>query len=219
MPRVCSGRDCSIGDGIVLCVGDSFTLGGDYNAALRAKHDGVPLPGSYPAALKELLWAGGMRMQVLSFGYWGMPADDMAEWLPNVLRSAASQGRISCVVILAGANDIMKGYSPARILANLTRLHDIAASVPGAPHVVVLTIPPVPAFRARYSMAFSQGREAVNAGLCVASKGKLLVDLNVGDTTLQQPNGLNAKDGVHFTARGNVELARAVFAGLKARFR
>ena len=113
----------------LLALGDSYTAG-----------EGVTLSESWPQQLAALLRQNGQTVSDLTVvARSGWTSDDLLAGL----QEANPQGPYDLVVLLIGANDQFRGYSPESYRSNLSHLLSQAIHLAGgqAGQVVVLSIP------------------------------------------------------------------------------
>lgn len=187
-------------NGTVLCFGDSLTKGIEATG------------GSYPVILEGLLKDAGFNLNVHNTGVWGETVEQLAVRFPYVLADAAKRGRLVCVLVLGGTNDIIRGgFYASQLLGRLKSLHEMAGAAPGEPSVGVLTIPP-----AQLSDVKDRARLLINKGLrdacrsVPASSRQFLVDLEDVDFNL-------CYDGLHYAVEGYQDFASRAFQAMRPR--
>jgi len=184
-------------DGIVLCIGDSLTAG--------VKNT----PNAYPANLDALLKQKGYEFTFKNEGVYAETSDILLRRIQQAIANVSRLGPIRFIFILTGTNDILQFRSPESIVANLRRIHDMAAAAPGSPHVVALTVPQSRLFRPQQE----DMRSMVNASIKQISqqargpRPRFVVDLETVNVDL-------AEDGVHYVGQGYKEFAQLADAAM-----
>lgn len=191
-----SGTSLLSQSGIVLCFGDSLTAGGEGQGQ------------SYPSILEDLMQRAGHRLTVVNGGIWGETVQQLLDRMPHTLRETIAKGRIDCVLVLGGTNDLCASMPAQYIVELLRRLHDFAGSLDSCPHVGVLTVPP-----AKFLPGQEQARLSVNEALRASCRWpscgrRFLVDLANVSSSL-------AHDGIHYTPQGYNEFANSVFHAME----
>jgi len=160
-----------------------------------------------------MLSDAGYKLAVVNAGCWGETCDALiyrVEKTNTVDKALAEHGHIACVLVLGGTNDILAWTPPAAIAHKLQHLHNFCASLPGAPHVGVLTIPTATSFQTMQE----QSRQAVNAALRSSCQRhhpaakQFLVDSGSIASSL-------CVDGLHYHGAGYVEIARRVMDAMR----
>jgi lysophospholipase L1-like esterase len=120
----------------VLCFGDSLTAG-------TSGRQFFP----YATYLESKLRSMGRRVQVQHLGMPGWTAPQMLEHLDSnrtglrrAIRAAQNPG-FSLVLLLAGTNDMGRGYGQAETVENILQLHQVNYDS-GVPRTVAIAIPP-----------------------------------------------------------------------------
>jgi lysophospholipase L1-like esterase len=136
-------------------------------------------------------------------------SDRLVGRFPHALANAGQSGPISFILLLTGTNDILQYRSPESILANLRRLHTVAAGAAGSPCVAVMTVPHCKMFTPQQE----DMRLTVNAGLremckLPASRPRFLIDLDSVSVDL-------AVDGIHYYGAGYKEFAQHAFEAMQ----
>lgn len=190
-----SGTSLLSQSGIVLCFGDSLTAGGEGHGQ------------SYPSILEDLIQRAGHRLTVVNGGIWGETVQQLLDRMPHTLTDTITKGRVECVLVLGGTNDLCASMPAQYIVELLRRLHDLAGSLDSCPHVGVVTVPP-----AKFLPGQEQARLSVNEALRASCRWpscgrRFLVDLANVSSSL-------ANDGIHYTPQGYNEFANVVFHAL-----
>mmetsp|Transcript_17532 Transcript_17532/g.32984 ORF Transcript_17532/g.32984 Transcript_17532/m.32984 type:complete len:309 (-) Transcript_17532:125-1051(-) len=185
---------------MILCMGDSLTSGRRNST-------------SYPSELQTLLDQEGVDVKVRNGGNWGDTSDQILRRLQPLLQSILSSGgRVLCVLVLAGTNDILQAThadAVPRIAAKVAQICAVASQAAFHPHVGILTLPPLlsrDSLRLKLNHQLLQLAETDKSNVPgLPGEGRrFLVDLGTLDPLL-------STDGVHFSEEGYVEFARRVF--------
>ena len=174
----------------VVALGDSLTAG-----------YGLPEDQAYPAVLQRLVDAAGYRYNVANMGVSGDTSAGglrRADW--------ALEGDVRVLIVALGANDGLRGLSPADLEANLRQIADRARARGAA--VVLCGMEAPPNFGAAYTSAFRQVYPRV-----ARETGATLVPFLLAGVA-GRPE-LNQADGIHPNARGAELMARLVWARLQ----
>eukprot|EP00741_Cyanophora_paradoxa_P003858 tig00000718_g3752.t1 len=206
----------------ILCFGDSLTEG--YYGWGR---EGGPFFAPYTVRLQELLDGLGAKRPILveNAGRSGEVATATMHSRLEALLQERPPGHYAWVVILGGANDLVRAVPAERVAEALGGLHALARSR-GA-RTVALTVPeldsPTPAFSELQTPAIRTKREAINGalrGMCGGGAGApLLLDVAAALPQHSEPDpAARARlwdDGVHLTPEGYARLGELVFDVLR----
>lgn len=177
------GPDTSdIGDNdlnTVVCLGDSITFG-----------TGIPSSQSYPSQL-----AGLTGKRVINAGVPGETSGSGAGRAQGLLNRHSP----AFMIVLYGANDIIKGMSRAAIAENLRRIVQACKANQTIP--ILATITPMFGPHAVFNPSVDAANEPIRA--MAKEEGVDIVDLNAA---MQDP-GLFNRDGLHPNAAGAALMA------------
>ena len=177
----------------VLAFGDSLTAG-----------YGLATSDSFPAQLQALLRRTRPHAQVINAGVSGDTSASGRARLPRVLSRLTVQPGLAIVEL--GANDLLRGVSPARMRENLNAiLHQLADC--GIP--VLLAGMQAPPFLGGFAREF----DAVFTGLATAHGVPLYPFFLAG--VVGDPS-LVLADGIHPNARAIGMVARAILPHVEA---
>lgn len=167
----------------VALLGDSITAG-----------YGLPARDALPAKLQAELRRKGVQAQILPAGVSG---DTTGGGLARLDR-AVPVGTDACVVAL-GANDLLRGFPPATVRANLERIVQRLQARGVRVVLAGLELPPIlaPAYARQFTQAFA----------AVGAKPGVIFLPNLLGGVLLNPD-LNQDDGIHPNARGVELIAR-----------
>lgn len=167
----------------VALLGDSITAG-----------YGLPARDALPAKLQAELRRMGIQAQILPAGVSG---DTTGGGLARLDR-AVPAGTDACVVAL-GANDLLRGFPPATVRANLERIVQRLQARGVRVVLAGLELPPIlaPAYARQFTQAFA----------AVGAEPGVIFLPNLLGGVLLNPD-LNQDDGIHPNARGVELIAR-----------
>jgi len=177
-------------EGVVVALGDSLTAG-----------LGVAADEAFPARLQARIRAEGYDYRVVNAGVTG---DTTAGGLRRV--DWALRAHPEVVIVALGANDGLRGQSPAAIRANL---EEIVARLQAAGARVLLAgmrLPP------NYGAEYTKEFEAVFPAVARRAKVPLMPFLLDG---VAADSRLNQADGIHPTAAGQQIIADRVWPYLR----
>jgi acyl-CoA thioesterase-1 len=174
----------------IVFLGDSLTAG-----------LGLGSEQGYPALIAKRLVAEGFDYEVVNAGVSG---DTSAGGLRRLEWSL--EGDVRILVVALGANDGLRGLSPAELKKNLEAV--IARATAAGVTVILAGMEAPPNFGADYTRQFRD----VYGDLAAAHRVRLLPFLLQG--VAGEP-ALNQADGIHPNARGAQMVAELVWAELK----
>ena len=174
----------------IVFLGDSLTAG-----------LGLSSEQSYPALIAGRLVAEGFDYEVVNAGVSG---DTSAGGLRRLDWSL--QGDVKILVVALGANDGLRGLSPAELKRNLKAV--ITRATAKGVTVILAGMEAPPNFGADYTRQFRE----VYGELATAHHVRLLPFLLHG---VAGESSLNQSDGIHPNARGAQMVAELVWAELK----
>jgi len=170
---------------VIVCFGDSLTAG-----------FGVDHDLSYPANLQRDLDAKGYTYRVVNMGVSGETTKD---GLARVERVLALKPEL--VVVEFGGNDGLRGLPIADTQQNLDSI--VSSLKKGGPRVVMAGITLPPNYGADYLKGFNQMYPAIAKKNSVALLPFIYKNVYGVDGYIQD-------DGVHATAKGNVQVAKNI---------
>ncbi|MGC1870599.1 MAG: arylesterase [Acidobacteriaceae bacterium] len=170
---------------VVVALGDSFTAG-----------YGAPAGKSYPDYLEEYLNNSGYHYNVLNFGRNGATSGDGLKQL-----AAIEKKKPALVVVILGANDMLRGVSIAQTTANLNA---IVSSLQRSGSKVILG---ELTLSKDYGATYIQEFHAMF--LSLAKQYDVPLDSDLYHDLTDVP-GMLQDDQVHATAKGNAQVAQNV---------
>ncbi len=178
---------------VVVFLGTSLTAG----LGLAREED------TYVSRLAELADSAGMPIRAVNAGVSGDTSADGLARLPWILRTP-----LDVLVIELGANDGLRGQDPNALAANLRAvIDDTRAKYPAAKIILVgMEAPPNlgPTYTARFRRVFPEvARERHVALVPFLLQGVAGIP------------ALNQADGIHPTAKGEIEVAHNVWPTLE----
>jgi acyl-CoA thioesterase-1 len=174
----------------IVFLGDSLTAG-----------LGLEPAQSFPALIGQRLAAEGLNYEVVNAGVSG---DTSAGGLRRLDWSL--EGDVKVLVVALGANDGLRGLSPAELKKNLSAVLDRAAA--RGVTVILAGMEAPPNFGAEYTKQF----RSVYTDLAQTYRVRFVPFLLQG---VAGNASLNQADGIHPTARGAEMVADLVWAELK----
>jgi acyl-CoA thioesterase-1 len=176
----------------LLFVGTSLTAG-----------YGLDPDSAYPLLIQRKIDSAGLPFAVTNAGVSGETTSGLLSRLDWLLR-----GDFDVVVLETGANDGLRGISPAAVEANIDSvIHRIRAAKPAAT-IVLVQMEALPNLGARYAARFHALYGDVAARDSVTLLPFLLTGV-AGDRTLNQ------EDEIHPNYRGEPIVAENVWRGLR----
>jgi acyl-CoA thioesterase-1 len=164
---------------------------------------GLEPDSAYPMLIQRKIDSAGLPFEVTNAGVSGETSAGLLERLDWLLR-----GDFRVLVLETGANDGLRGISPADVRANLSAaLDSIRAKRPDA-KVVLVQMEALPNFGAKYAAAFHALYRDV-----AAEKGVTLIPFLLDSVAGRRE--LNQRDGVHPNDRGERIVAENVWRALR----
>lgn len=175
----------------VICFGDSLTAG-----------FGLAEKESYPYLLQQKLNADGYDYEVVNAGAAGDTSTgglDRADWV-------LGQDNAKVVIVELGANDMLRGLSPAKMKDNLDRI--ITKAQAKGLKVLLCGMLAPPTMGAQYQRDFSEAFPGLASEHKVAYLPFLLDNIALN-------KDLNQADGIHPNAAGEKIMTDNVYKALK----
>jgi acyl-CoA thioesterase-1 len=164
---------------------------------------GLEPDSAYPMLIQRKIDSAGLPFAVTNAGVSGETSSGLLERLDWLLR-----GDFRVLVLETGANDGLRGISPASVKANLSAALDrIKAKRPDA-KIVLIQMEALPNFGPKYASAFHDVYRDVAAEKHVTLLPFLL-------DSVAGRRELNQRDGVHPNDRGEHIVAENVWRGLR----
>jgi acyl-CoA thioesterase-1 len=164
---------------------------------------GLEPDSAYPMLIQRKIDSAGLPFEVTNAGVSGETSAGLLERLDWLLR-----GDFRVLVVETGANDGLRGISPAIVRANLSATLDrIKAKRPDA-KVVLVQMEALPNFGAKYAAAFHGLYRDV-----AREKGVTLIPFLLDSVAGRRE--LNQRDGVHPNDRGERIVAENVWRALR----
>ncbi len=175
---------------VIVALGDSLTAG-----------LGVAAHEAYPARLEERLKREGYAYRVVNAGVSGDTSAGGLRRLDWVLRA-----RPEIVIVALGANDGLRGQSPAALQDNLERIIERLRAERARVILAGMRMPP------NYGEDFT--RRFADVFPAVAKRSGVVLMPFILDGVAADP-GLNQPDGIHPTAAGHRVIADHLWPYLK----
>jgi acyl-CoA thioesterase-1 len=176
---------------VVLFLGTSLTAG-----------HGLPSDEAFPALVQERIDAAGLDYRVVNAGVSGDTSAGALRRLDWLLRLP-----LAVLVLELGANDMLRGLSPAQLERNLAQILERTRAAHPAARFVVAGMRAAPNLGLPYVRDF----EAVFPRLARANGALLVPFLLEGVAAVAS---LNQADGIHPNAEGHRRVADALWQAL-----